>query len=220
MNKVRTVSESKRDFYTYHTRPINTVFRPVIEEILVEMHLLSVNPDFKIDPIYCLGVVSAFDGFMKAYQPEDDKDAIFASLCKSVGGEPSAYRSSADSIRSLTLRISSMEGLVAWLEAPKGENPAEENLAEAVKGITQNPRFKYSRLFAVGLYTLITQIETDSTGYAEVLEKIAATLNLPGDRFKKDLDLYRSNLEKMNQLLLALQDTLEAQRKQREKKSS
>ncbi|MFM6586777.1 MAG: photosystem II biogenesis protein Psp29, partial [Microcystis panniformis] len=33
MDKIRTVSDSKRDFYTRHTRPINSVYRRVVEEL-------------------------------------------------------------------------------------------------------------------------------------------------------------------------------------------
>jgi hypothetical protein len=36
---------------------------------------------------------------------------------------------------------------------------------------------------------------------------------------KKDIDLYRSNLEKMDQLLSVLEDVLQASRKQKEKQS-
>jgi len=41
VNNVRTVSDTKRAFYTLHTRPINTIYRRVVEELIVEMHLLS-----------------------------------------------------------------------------------------------------------------------------------------------------------------------------------
>ncbi|MFM6220517.1 MAG: photosystem II biogenesis protein Psp29, partial [Dolichospermum sp.] len=57
MNNVRTVSDTKKTFYTLHTRPINTIYRRVVEELMVEMHLLSVNVDFSYDAIYALGVV-------------------------------------------------------------------------------------------------------------------------------------------------------------------
>ena len=59
VDSVRTVSDTKREFYALHTRPIDSVYRRVIEELLVEMHLLSVNHDFQYDAVYALGVVSA-----------------------------------------------------------------------------------------------------------------------------------------------------------------
>ena len=73
MNNVRTVSDAKRAFYTLHTRPINSIYRRVVEELMVEMHLLFVNTDFSYDAIYALGVVTAFDRFMQGYRPEHDR---------------------------------------------------------------------------------------------------------------------------------------------------
>ncbi|MFM6203351.1 MAG: photosystem II biogenesis protein Psp29, partial [Dolichospermum sp.] len=81
MNNVRTVSDTKRTFYTLHTRPINTIYRRVVEELMVEMHLLSVNVDFSYDAIYALGVVTTFDRFMEGYQPEQDQESIFQAIC-------------------------------------------------------------------------------------------------------------------------------------------
>jgi photosystem II biogenesis protein Psp29 len=80
VDKIRTVSDSKRDFYTRHTRPINSVYRCVVEELLVEMHLLSVNVDFHYDPIYALGVVTSFEKFMEGYRP-GRINRIFLMLC-------------------------------------------------------------------------------------------------------------------------------------------
>ncbi|MER3587246.1 MAG: photosystem II biogenesis protein Psp29, partial [Mastigocladus sp. ERB_26_1] len=77
MNNVRTVSDTKRTFHSLHTRPINTIYRRVVEELMVEMHLLAVNVDFSYNPIFALGVVTSFDRFMQGYQPESDRESIF-----------------------------------------------------------------------------------------------------------------------------------------------
>ena len=63
MSNVRTVSDTKRSFYALHTRPISSIYRRVVEELMVEMHLLSVNVDFSYDSIYALGVVTTFDRY-------------------------------------------------------------------------------------------------------------------------------------------------------------
>ena len=77
---MKTVSDSKRAFLAAHPHPINSVYRRVIEELLVEMHLLSVNADFKPDPIYYLGIVTSFERLMQGYQPEADKEQIFSKI--------------------------------------------------------------------------------------------------------------------------------------------
>ena len=218
--ELRTVSDTKRDFYTYHTRPINSVYRRVVEELLVEMHLLSVNVDFKTDPIYYLGVVTSFERLMQGYRPEKDKESIFNALGRSVGGDPQVYKEQARSLLELATKKSS-EDLIAWLESPQSEEGID-NIIEPIKAIAQNPNFKYSRLFGVGLYTLIEKANADLLAEEKERNKtftlLAEKLNLPEEKLKKDIDLYRSSLEKMNQLLQVIEDVLQADRKQREKR--
>ena len=100
VSTVRTVSDTKRAFYTLHTRPINSIYRRVVEEMMVEMHLLSVNADFRYDPIYALGVVTTFDRFMLGYRPDTDLTSIFNALCQSLQADPQKYRQDAEQVRS------------------------------------------------------------------------------------------------------------------------
>ncbi len=221
VTNLKTVSDTKRSFYTHYNKPINSVYRRVVEELLVEMHLLSVNADFKSDPIYYLGVVSCFERLMQGYQPDQDKESIFNALCRSVDGDPESYRAQAGNLLAIA-KEKSTEELVSWLGNPTSIEGAE-NIVDALKSITANSNFKYSRPFAIGLYTLLeeanSQLLEDKDKRNEIFEMIAETLPLPGEKMKKDLDLYRSNLEKMDQLLKAIEDTLQASRKQREKRA-
>ena len=221
VTNLKTVSDTKRSFYTHYNKPINSVYRRVVEELLVEMHLLSVNADFKSDPIYYLGVVSCFERLMQGYQPDQDKESIFNALCRSVDGDPESYRAQAGNLLAIA-KEKSTEELVSWLGNPTSIEGAE-NIVDALKSITANSNFKYSRPFAIGLYTLLeeanSQLLEDKDKRNEIFEMMAATLPLPGEKMKKDLDLYRSNLEKMDQVLKAIEDALQASRKQREKRA-
>jgi len=220
VNTNRTVSDTKRDFYTHHNRPINSIYRQVIEELLVEMHLLSVNADFRKEPIYCLGVVSAFDRFLQGYQPETDRNSLFNALCQSVGGTPEAYRQDAQSIMHFPENWT-LEDFLQWLTNPMEED-GTQILSQTIQAIRHNSNFKYSRLFGIGVYTLIEKIDPESIKDNEkrnsILEKIAQTLGFSQDKIQKDLDLYRSNLEKMEQVLLMLQETMESDRKKRQER--
>ena len=217
---LRTVSDTKRDFYTHHTRPINSVYRRVVEELLVEMHLLSVNVDFKSDPIYYLGIVTSFERLMQGYRPEKDKDSIFNALCRSVGGDTDVYKAQAKSLLDLAEHKSS-DDLIAWLESPSDE-AGIDNIIEPIKAIAQNQSFKYSRLFGIGLYTLIEKVDgallADEKERNKTFTLLAEKLNLPEEKLKKDVDLYRGSLEKMEQLLQVIEDVVQADRKQREKR--
>lgn len=221
VNNVRTVSDTKRDFYNTHTRPINSIYRRVVEELMVEMHLLSVNVDFSYDPIYALGVVTSFERFMQAYRPERDKDSIFEALCQAVQADPTKYQHDAQQLQALGNRLSAQE-LIAWFTPDSPPREAAE-LQDAVKAIANNPKFKYSRLFAIGLYSLLEladpDLVKDEKQRTDALKQICNILHVADDKLQKDLDLYRGNLEKMAQVQVVLEDVLKADRKKREQRA-
>ncbi|MGB3692383.1 MAG: photosystem II biogenesis protein Psp29 [Spirulinaceae cyanobacterium] len=221
MDKVRTLSDTKRKFYTIHTRPINSIYRRVVEELMVEMHLLSVNVDFRYNPIYALGVVTSFDRFMEGYRPQSDKESIFKALCQAVGDNPENYRQDATSLKALSDKMSG-EDLITWLDSPTPIDGLND-IDNQVREVAQNSQFKYSRLFAIGLYTLLEQgnseLLKEQKQRDEFLQKVGEALNLPAEKMLKDLDLYRGNLDKMTQVQAAIEDTLKAGRKQKERRA-
>lgn len=221
MNSVRTVSDTKRTFYTLHTRPINTIYRRVVEELMVEMHLLSVNADFSYDPIYALGVVTAFERFMQGYQPERDKESIFNTLCQAVEDDPQRYRQDAERLGALAKSLSAKE-LIAWLSGGTRLDGTGD-LQEQIQAIANNPSFKYSRLFAIGVFSLLeladSNLVKDDKQRVEALKQVAAALHLSEEKLNKDLELYRANLEKIAQALIVMGDLLSADRKKRKQQN-
>ena len=217
---MKTVSDSKRAFYAAYPRPINSIYRRVIEELLVEMHLLSVNADFKSDPIYYLGIVTSFERLMQGYEPEKDKEKIFNALCTSTDADPETYKSQAGTLLSLAKDKSTSE-LIEWLNNPESSDDTSY-IVEPIKAISNNDNFKYSRPFAIGIYTLLEESDRELVKDKEKLEATTDTITknfgISGEKMKKDLDLYRGNLEKMDQLLKVIEDVLEASRKQRQKR--
>ncbi len=222
MDKVRTLSDTKREFYVHHTRPVNSIFRRVVEELMVEMHLLKVSVDFRYDPIYALGVVTAYDRFLEAYRPEKDRDTIFAALCRSIGDDPHQYRQDAERLQGVAQSLSGEEMInVLTTQAPVD---GAEDLPGIVSAIANYDKFKYSRLFAIGLYTLLEKSDPEKvkgeTKRQATLKLISDPLKLPLEKMEKDLDLYQTNLEKMEQARSAIEDALKASRKQREKRAA
>lgn len=222
MDKNRTLSDTKRSFYQYHRRPINSVYRRVVEELIVEMHLLSVNVDFRPEPIYYLGVCESFRRFMEGYTPERDFDSIFRALCLSVGGNPEEYQQLSKTLLEFA-KNNPPAKVIDWLLNPTPLDGLTQ-VAASWRQALDNPRFKYSRLFAIGLYTLMTasdeELAKNQDKFIETIQPLAARLNLPVEKLKKDLDLYRSNLDKMKQMLSVMSDILEAARKKRQEESS
>jgi photosystem II biogenesis protein Psp29 len=95
-------------------------------------------------------------------------------------------------------------------------------LQAQLQAIANNPNFKYNRLFAIGVFSLLEQSDPelvkDEKQLTEALKAIAAGLHLSDDKLNKDLELYRSNLEKMAQALIVMADMLSADRKKREQR--
>lgn len=221
MNNVRTVSDTKRTFYSRHTRPINTIYRRVVEELMVEMHLLSVNVDFSYNPIYALGVVTTFDRFMQGYLPERDKESIFNALSVAEEQDPIRFRQDAQRLQGLAQSLP-VKDLIGWLSQTTPSD-RDADLQGHLQAIANNSNFKYSRLFAIGLFSLLElsdpELVKDEKQRTQALNTIANGLHLSEDKLTKDLDLYRSNLDKMAQALIVMADMLSADRKKREQRA-
>ncbi|MGK7927206.1 MAG: photosystem II biogenesis protein Psp29 [Spirulina sp.] len=220
MDNVRTLSDTKRNFYSHYVRPINSIYRRVVEELMVEMHLLSVNVNFQYNPIYGLGVVASFDRFMSGYTPERDKISIFNGLCLAIESDPQKYRDDAVALNALAQRLS-VEQLVSWNTALVSLEGSAK-LYETLKAIAFATNFKYSRLFAIGLYALLEAADraaiSDGERLEQILAEIGSSLHLPVEKMQKDLEIYRSNLEKMEQAKQVLDDVLKSDRKKRQEK--
>ncbi len=188
---------------------------------MVEMHLLTVNNDFRYDPVYALGIVTAFNRFMQGYRPQGDIPSIFNGLCQAIQSDPERYQQDAERLESLAKKLSSQE-LLGWLEQSVTV-PESGDLQQQVTAIAGNSTFKYSRPFAIGLFTLLEQSDPDlvkdEARRSQAIQQICTTLNLPEDKVQKDLDLYRSNLEKMAQARVVMEDILKAEKKRREERA-
>ncbi len=212
-NLVRTVSDAKRAFYGTHTRPINSIYRRVVEEMLVEMHLLSVHQHFAYDSIYALGVVTTFDRFMNSYRPESDVVSIFSALCTSMGLEASKVRQDGEKL------LASVAG-TSWDALAQGDVPGE--IGSLLSQLAENKKFKYSRLFAVGLYSLMETVDPaavkDNDKLQKAVEQFTTMLKLPDDKMQKDLEIYRGNLDKLAAASTAIAETIAADRKKRDQR--
>ncbi|GBF80599.1 inositol monophosphatase [Aphanothece sacrum FPU1] len=186
---------------------------------MVEMHLLSVNADFHYDPIYALGVVTSFERFIEGYRPELDKASIFTALCQSVRENPDQYRQDAYNVLEQAKSLSISDLMDKMKQAASGQFN-EGILFDTLQKIAQNSRFKYSRLFAIGLYTVLMEVNSDLVKNQEqrnqTFQEVSDVLSLTSDKLQKDIDLYRSNLDKMQQILTVIEETIEADRKKRQ----
>lgn len=218
MDNIRTVSDTKRAFYSLHPRPLNSIYSRVVEELLVELHLNLVNVDFHYDPIFALGVVTAYDRFMQGYQPESDQHSIFQALIRAQEQNPDQYRGDAQRLTDLAKRLSPAE-LMAWLTLTVNQEDVQD-IQDNLRAIANSPKFKYSRLFGIGIYSLLESsapdIGKDENQRKQALQQLSSVLNISEDKFTRDWELYRNNLEKIAQAKIAMDDMVQAARKKRE----
>ncbi len=221
MNTVRTVSDTKKDFYLAFPKPVNQVYRRVVDELLVEVHLLKVNQTFVYDSIFALGFVTTFDRFTVGYKPETDRFAVFHALCSALQFDSDRVRQDATTLIDLATRSpNEVKDLLTKLESGGYLEP----LSGQIHTIANKENFKYSRLLGVGLYALLEISDPDAIAdnakREEVLKLVGDTLKLGSDRLIKDIDLYRSNLDKIEQARQMIADMVEAERKKRTQKAA
>jgi len=190
-----------------------------VDELLVELHLLSHQQGFQADGLFAVGLTQVFDSFSKGYRPEAQREPLFTALCSSTGFDGPALRQQAAEARS-SVGHHSLEEVKGWL-SNRGEG-APALIAGLLQGV-QRADFHYSRLVAVGLLSLL-----QSAQGAEALEpqalrdaayEIGAAMGLIKDRVDKDLSLYAGNIEKMSQAVALMEETVAADRRRRERQA-
>jgi photosystem II biogenesis protein Psp29 len=215
-----TVADSKRAFHRAFPFVIGPLYRRMVDELLVELHLLSRQQGFQANPLFAVGLVQVFDGFAKGYRPEAQKEPLFAALCSASGFDAASLRQH-HAVALAAMGHHSVQAVQQWIE--QQGNGAPEPLAQALAGI-QRSDFHYSRLMAVGLMTLLEQAQgadaLDPSALRSYAHDLGAAMGLLRERLDKDLTLYASNLEKMAQAVELMEETVAADKRKRERRVS
>ncbi len=219
MSEALTVADSKRAFHSAYPHVISPLYRRMVDELLVELHLLSRQQGFRADPLFATGLVQVFDSFSKGYRPEGQRESLFQALCASSGFDAAGLRQQQQHTLQ-ALGQHSVEEVRQWIERQGDGAPAP--LAEALASIRRED-FHYSRLMAVGLLTLLEQAQgadgLDPQKLREDAQEIGASMGLLRERLDKDLSLYAGNLEKMAQAVVMMEETVAAERRRRERQA-
>ncbi len=216
MSAALTVADSKRAFHGAFPHVIAPLYRRMVDELLVELHLLSRQKGFQQDPLFAVGLVQVFDSFARGYRPEQHKTVLFEALVRSSGFDPVLLHRQRDEAVA-AMGAHTVEEVRHWIEA-QGEG-APEPVAAALASI-RRPDFHYSRLMAVGLLSLLEQASgseaTEPQALRQSAHEIGESMGLLRDRLDKDLSLYATNLEKMAQAVELMEETVAADRRRRE----
>ena len=205
MGDRQTIADSKRAFHQAFPHVIAPLYRRVSDELLVELHLLSHQEQFNSTPLFAVGLDKVFTTFTRGYRPEGHSDRLFDAICSSNGFDASALKQEASQIRDAASKAA-MEGITTLL--------SQQRLPEGSH---------YSRMMAIGLLSVLEtargqQDSPDNQTLVKQAVGLCDDLNLPSERVEKDLNLFASNSERMEQAVELMEETLASDRKKREKR--
>ena len=217
MSAALTVADSKREFHRAFPYVIAPLYRRMVDELLVELHLLSRQAGFRSDALFACGLIQVFDSFARGYRPEAQRDPLLQALCSASGFDANNLRQQRDGAMA-AMGSHSVEQVKQWIEQA-GEG-APEPVAAALAGI-RRPDFHYSRLMAVGLLSLLEQAQgadaMDASALRSYAHDLGSAMGLLRERLDKDLSLYATNLVKMAQAVELMEETVAAERRKRER---
>jgi len=212
-----TVADSKRAFHRAFPFVIAPLYRRMVDELLVELHLLSHQKGFRADGLFAVGLIQVFQSFSKGYRPEEQRQPLFEALCGSSGFSASDFEQERQTMVA-AVGHHSFEEVSGWLTS--GGSGAPAPIAD-VLGAVKQPDFHYSRLAAVGLLTLLQQATgahaLEPAALRQSAHEIGEAMGLLKSRLDKDLSLYATNVEKMAQAVELMEETVAADRRRRER---
>lgn len=203
---IPTVADTKGAFIKSYRKPIPSIYSNVIQELLVQQHLMRYNTTYTYDSVFALGFVTVFDQLMDGYPSESDRDAIFKAYIAALNEDPELYRKDA-------------KKLEEWAAAQSGSGIADftskdGEVEAALKGIAEraagNGQFHYSRFFAIGLFRLL---ECANASDPAILESLSKALNVNKRSVDRDLDVYRNLLSKLAQGKELIKEYVEREKK-------
>ena len=184
-----TISDSKSDFHKEFPYVIPPIYRKLADELLVELHLLSHQKNFKKDSIFAAGLKEIFSKFTSGYKPSEHITKLFDAICNCNGFNPSEINSSSEQLVNKA-KTFTKEDLRAFLSQLNNDKKGNNY---------------YSRINAIGIYKLINEMPSFKDIKEEDINKeinnISDSLGYQYSRVEKDISMYKSNIEKMKQAL-------------------
>ncbi|QCE09623.1 protein THYLAKOID FORMATION1, chloroplastic-like [Vigna unguiculata] len=207
-----TVSETKLNFLKAYKRPIPSIYNTVLQELIVQQHLMRYKRSYRYDPVFALGFVTVYDKLMEGYPSDEDRDAIFQAYINALKEDPQQYRIDARKLEEWA-RVQNPSSL---LEFSSKEGEVEGILKDIAERAAGKGEFSYNRFFAVGLFRLL---ELANATEPTILDKLCAALNINKRSVDRDLDVYRNLLSKLVQAKELLKEYVDREKKKRDERA-
>lgn len=186
-NSVKTVGENFAEFTKNLGSPINALYRSGISDIVGTTHLIVVNPRFKKDAIWSLGLLSILELILRNYPEKDIALKIKTSLFKCIGLDQEELEMESKKIIDW-VQGKSQEDVAAALTG-EGDSP----IAEIAKDAKADAYWMYSKWFGIGLLRIMEEVglEMESeTCYPIVEEWLSKKMEKPYFTACTDSDQY------------------------------
>ncbi|XP_002985488.2 protein THYLAKOID FORMATION 1, chloroplastic [Selaginella moellendorffii] len=203
---VPTVADTKSAFLKAFRKPIPSIYNNVLQELLVQQHLMRYNATYKYDAVFALGFVTVYDQLMDGYPNAQDSEAIFKAYIEALGEDPDQYRKDAKKLE----EWASSQTASSLASFNSGDGDVEEVLKDIAQRAAGKTSFHYSRFFAVGLFRLVERANASDPA---VLEKLCNALNVSKMSVDRDLDVYRNLLTKLSQAKDLLKEYIDREKK-------
>jgi len=195
--KVKSVSESMKDFTEKLGTIINPLYRSMIADIVSTTHLTVVDARFTYDKIWALGLISSMEVLLKNYPEKDLAARIVTAFTESMGFDENTVRKDAASISDWAATKSGDDVAAAL----RGEGDSE--IAAIAKAAKDDEFWLYSRFFGIGLMKLMEVTNTEVT-VDNVNKWVKTDLGKETSKAENDLSLWngvQNKLEMMETLM-------------------
>ncbi|KAH7285079.1 hypothetical protein KP509_33G011500 [Ceratopteris richardii] len=210
---VPTVSDTKSAFLRRYSKPVPSVYNNVIQELLVQQHIMRYNQTYKYDAVFALGFVTVYEQLMDGYPTEAGKEAIFQAYIEALQEDPKQYREDAKTLEDWA-SSKTAETIVSF----KSGDGQVDTILKDISLRASEGKFHYSRFFAIGLFRLLERANATDPA---VLEKLCKELNISKLSVDRDLDVYRNLLSKLVQAKELLKEYVQREKaKQAEREAN
>ena len=179
-----TVSDSKKLFHEQFPYVIPGLYKRIVDEMLVELNLLTHQNEFIQDHLFCIGLTETFKELTKGYKPEKHLDLLFESLCSSTNFEATEIKE------------------ISQKSQEEFKNKTSKDILKLLKEKSNSTLYP-SRLLNLGTYLLISKAkEFKSKNESEInamISDVFEKLNLSINKAEKDIGIYKSTISKMEQ---------------------
>lgn len=198
------VSETKRKFLELYPTPVPAIYGGVLQELIVQQHFIRYNKGYHYDPIFAMGVTSAFDQILEDLG--DEGEVLFEAYIQSLDEDPKQYRSDAQALEEA---CSGLEGISSLVPSDGESTNVSEIIAKVATQVKEGD-FHYNKFFAIGLFRLL---ELTGVKEPQALGTLVDSLGVKLDAVNRDLKMYKNVLSKLSAGKELMQEIMEREKK-------